>query len=93
MYVRVAHWCAQNLSALCTSPGTPGAPARLHVGVVPGQGNASAKPQRVVLPVLTQSRQKPARCHHVQVTYEHVYCMAFLEYDCAIRADKNTLME
>lgn len=67
---RMALWLAPSFPALCTSPGAPGAPAHFHVGMAPGQGHASARPQRAVLPVATRSRRRAARCHHVHVTCE-----------------------
>lgn len=70
VYVRMVLWHAPSFPALCTSRGTPGAPAQFHAGRAPGQGHASARPQRVALPVLIQNRQRAARFRHVHVTRE-----------------------
>lgn len=69
-YVRMAPWHAPSSPALCTSPGTLGAIAQFHAGMAPGQGHASARPRRAVLPVPTRSSQRAARCHRVHVTCE-----------------------
>lgn len=66
----MALWPAPSFPALCMSPGARGAPAQFHAGMAPGQGHGSARPQRAVLPVPTQSRERAARCHHVHVTRE-----------------------